>query len=424
MPLAIDTSRQFRSINELGNLVKVISLAPPSESEPDWLEWKREADLSDRRWHALIAKCIVGFANRDPVVAKQWAGGCSYMVIGAEPGNASGVAPVDNAILHAGISRFVRQTVRWNPQYIEYEGNQVLVITVEPPEFGDQIVAMLTSYQSHERGFSVCREGDVFIRRQGKTDHAVQEDFDMLVRRFAGGAERARGINVRALGTATAVPVECNSDVIAALVKRQERELLAPLERGSTYGFALSALLTFENRSPDEYRHQVELYLARLTSSFPSIAHASALKDRDPNLQLSVVNDTEHNFAGVRVEVRIEGDVSAYGSAEGSHPKMPKPPSKWGSEPKIFMPTPMVMPGLEIRRPRIDNSGPTSIKFPDVDLRPGQRVVLDPIHLVCDSELAGATLTANWTATSSSASGIARGEFLIKVSTEIFALKA
>ena len=85
MPLTLDTSRQFRSINELADLVQAISSAPSSESEPAWLEWKREADLNDRRWHALISKCIVGFANRDPIVAKQWAGGCAYMVIVLAP---------------------------------------------------------------------------------------------------------------------------------------------------------------------------------------------------------------------------------------------------------------------------------------------------------------------------------------------------
>ena len=47
---------------------------------------------------------------------------------------------------------------------------------------------------------------------------------------------------------------------------------------------------------------------------------------------------------------------------------------------------------------------------------------LDPIHLFCDVKLAGAMLTAKWTATSSSASGVARGEFPVKVSSKIFSL--
>ena len=422
MPLALDTSRQFRSIGELANLVQAISLAPSSESEPDWLEWKREGDLNNRRWHALISKCIAGFANRDPIVAKRWADGCSYLVIGAEPGNVGGVTPIDNANLHAGISRFVRQSVRWSPQYIQHEGNQVLVITVEAPEYGDQIVAMLTSYQSNDRGSSVCREGDVFIRRHGRTDLAGQQDYDMLVRRFTASGERASGVGVQVLNDVTAVPVDCDSQVITAWCQRKERALLDSLGQGTQDGRRSPLLLNFENRSPDEYKDQVSSYLAEMASVFPSIARAKALVDRDPGMQLVAVNQTEHNFTGVRVEVTIEGDVWGYRSAEDAQPQMPTPPRVWCSGPWINMPSIQSLPSLDFWGPHIDNSGSTSIEFPDVDIRPGGRVDLDPIHLVCDVKLAGTLLTAKWTATSSSASGIARGEFPVKVSSEICSL--
>ena len=425
MPLTLDTSRQFRSINELADLIQAIALAPLSESEPDWLEWKREAGLNDRRWHALIAKYIVGFANRDPVVAKQWAGGCSYLVIGAEPGNVRGVTPIDNAKLHAGISRFVRQTVRWSPHYIQHDGKQVLVITVESPEYGDALVAMLTSYQSNERGASVCREGDVFIRRHGSTNLAEQEDYDMLLRRFAGGVERVSGISVEVLDTLTAVPFACGPHDVATWRQRRESELLAPLTQNARNVFGSALYANLDSRSPDEYRHQVASYLDQMVSLLPSIARADALKDRAPSMQLVVVNETEHNFAGTRVEVAIEGDVWAYRSAEDAQPEAPSPPRKWGLASALDLLNSTTMPRIptyDIWGPHIDNSSSTRIKFSDVALRPGGRESLDPIHLVCDAELAGTTLTAKWTATSSSTSGIARGEFLIKVSPEIFSL--
>ena len=422
MPLTLDTSRQFRSIQELAVLVEAISLAPLTESEPHWLEWKSQADLNDRRWHALIAKCIAGFANRDPIVAKRWAGGCSYMVIGAEPGNVSGVTPIDNANLHAGISRFVRTTVRWSPQYIQHEGKQVLVISVEPPEHGDQIVAMLKSYQSNERGASVCREGDVFLRRHGTTDLARQEDYDMLVLRFAASAELASGISVQILDDVTAVPVACGSHDITTWCQHQEHVLLAPLERGTHVGIGSSFLWSLENRSADEYRRQVASYLTQMTPLLPIMARARALMNRAPSMQLVVINETEYNFEGARVEVAIEGDVWAYQSSEDAQPKMPTPPRKWGSGLDLFIPTIPTMPTTNPFGPHIDNSGSSSIEFDDVDLRPYGQVKLDPIYLVCDGNLAGATLTANWTATSSSARGVAHGEFPIKVSSEIASL--
>ena len=423
MALNLDTSKQFRSVGELADLVRAISLAPKSESEPDWLEWKREADLNERSWQVKIAKCLAGFSNREPIEAKKWAGGCSYLVLGVEPGKVSGVAPVDNAILQAGISRFLGQSVRWSPQYIQHKGHQVLVLVVEPPEHGDQIVAMLTSYQSNKRGESICRKGDVFIRRHGSTDLAGQNDYDMLVRRFAGGAERATDISVQLLKTVTAVAVECRSEEIEAVRCGLERNLLAPLRSASQETSPLSLLASMENRSPDDYRREVASFVTELVPLLPSLAQAMALENRAAGMQLILENGSEHNFADVRVQVVIEGNMWAYRSAEDAQPRLPNAPRKWGSRTVISMPTSPIIRTPNLYGPHIDNSGSSRIEFNDVDLRPSAREELCPIYLVCDAKLEGTTLTANWTATSSSASGVVRGEFPIEVSSRVISLQ-
>ena len=423
MALELDTSRSLRSLDELTGLIGAISKAPTTESEPDWLEWKREADLSDRRWHAIIAKCIAGFANRDPGVANRNAGGCGYLVIGAEPGNVVGVSPVDNAQLHAGISRFVGTAVRWSPQYLDTDGAQVLIITVESPEGGDAIVAMRTSYESHERGSSVCREGDVFVRRHGSTDRATQEDFDMLARRFATGADQATGFRIEAVNPVTAVPVASGPNEVAAWRQRTEQALLAPLEGGAQLTVALELVASPEQRTADEYRGEVESYLDEAGALLPRDARADALMERSPGMQLVLINDTEHNFSKVRVEVGVDANVHAYTSAFDARPQMPSPPRRWGTPRWIALPDllptgPVILPGGS-SGPYIDNSGSTWIEFDDVDLRPSGQVRLRPIHLVADAALAGMTVTAEWVATSSSANGVARGEFSIVISSEI-----
>ena len=428
MALELDTSRPFRSLDELTALVRAISIAPANESEPDWLEWKREADLSDRRWQAVIAKCIAGFANRDPAVAKRQADGCAYLVIGVEPGNLGGVSPVDNAKLHAALSRFLRTEVRWSPQYIGFEGQQVLVITVEPPEYGDPIISMLTSYEPRERGASVCRKGDVFIRRHGSTDRATQGDYDMRARRSSTGAEQATGFKVEAIAPVTAVPVACGPGEVAAWRLRNEQALLAPLEQRAQRTIA-SLLASSEERTADEYRREVASYLEEAVPLLPREAHADALADRSPSMQLVVSNETERNFSAVRVEVAVDADVQAYESDFDARPPMPRPPRAWGTPRWMgalgslgvlpYEPiNPLIIPGGR-SGPYIDNSGSTSIAFDDVDLRPGGQVRLDPLHLVADAALAGKTVTAEWVATSSSASGVARGEFSIVISSEI-----
>ena len=140
-------------------------------------------------------------------------------------------------------------------------------------------------------------------------------------------------------------------------------------------------------------------------------------------MQLMLVNDTEHNFSAVRVEVAINGDVWAYLGEEDAEPRLPARPRAWGtstlSDMIPYVPS-ISMPSLaEPSGPYIDNSGSARIVFEDVDLRPSGRVRLDPIHLVCEAALAGTTLTAKWAATSESVSGVARGEFPITISSEI-----
>ena len=423
MPLTIDLSRQFRTNKELTDLVRVIASAPESESEPDWLEWKSAADLSDSSWHMQLAKYIAGFANRDPIVAKRSAGGCSYLVIGVEPGTVHGITPIDNAILHDGISRYLRETVRWNPQYIECAGNTILVVTVEPPEHGDGIVAMLRGFQPHNRGGASCREGDVFVRRHGKTELAKQEDYDMLARRSALAAERADGIGVQVLTTVAAVPVAWDSKAIATWCQRQQGVFLMPLTLGGTTSRRFSQLINLESRSPDEYRRQVAEYLAKMTPLLPEVSRAEAITNVAPSMQLVLINKTEHNFAGVRIEVTIEGNVWGYRNAEDAKPDAPEPPRKWGAQSTLFVPNlSLRMPTVGPLGPYIDNSSSTRIMFDDIDLRPNEQVELDPIYLVCDVSHSGATLTARWNATTSSASGVVSGEFPIHVSSDVFSL--
>ena len=417
MALELDTSRSFRSLDELTALVRAISRAPATESEPDWLEWKREADLSDRRWQAVIAKCIAGFANRDPAVAKRQADGCAYLVIGVEPGNLGGVSPVDNAMLHSGISRFLGPTVRWSPQYIEHVGKRVLLITVESPAYGDRIVAMLVAYEPQERGTSVCRKGDVFVRRHGSTDRATQEDYNMLARRFATGAEQATGFRIEVMAPVTAVPVTCGPDEVLAWRQEEEQQLLAQFEEDSLHSARSLLSAAGGYRSRDDYRRKVAAYLEDAVPHLSSEAHARAIADRPASMQLVLINDTERNFSAVRAELTIDADVWAYESDATAREVMPERPRTrriislaYGYPDQL----PTEPPG-----PRIENSRPTWIAFDDVDLRPGGQVRLDPLHLVADATLAGAAVTAKWAATASNASGVARGEFPIIISRGI-----
>lgn len=335
MALDLDTSRQLRSLSELADLVEAIATAPSTESEPDWVEWKSEADLTDRKWQARIAKLIAGFANRNPAVAKLQAGGCGYLVIGVEPGTVAGITPVDNAILHDGVSRYIGTAPRWSPRYVAHTGQQVLVITIEPPEFGDRITSILREY-TDQTGTSECRAGDVPVRRSGKTVHASQADYDMLTERFAASqAQASSGLTVEAIETVVAIPVAWGTNETEMWLRQQRTTLLTPLQRrmdDSLDPLVSRALLgVSDGRRPEQYVEEVESYLADAAALLPDMARAVALKNRTPGMRLAVVNQTEHNFAAVEVEVSLDGDLWAFQDEDDARPEMPDVPRQGGS---------------------------------------------------------------------------------------------
>ncbi len=72
------------------------------------------------------------------------------------------------------------------------------------------------------------------------------------------------------------------------------------------------ATLSLERRSRDEYLEQVDAYLESAVASCEAEAAARAVASKLGRVQFAVANRTEHNFAGVAVEVRIGGRVAAF----------------------------------------------------------------------------------------------------------------
>ena len=338
---------------------------------------------------------------------------------------------MDNADLLSCVSRYIRNTVRWSPQYLAHNGKQILVVTVEPPEFGDSIVAMLKEY-TDQTGATECRKGDVFVRRSGKTELATQDDYDMLAERFAASETQASdGITVEEIEPVTVVAVRCTPDEQRTWREGEERALLGPTEERTpqqTSRTLTGVFTTIEKRSVQEYRDQVASYLEEAVPLLPDHARAKAIEGIPESMQLVLVNETEHNFAEVRVEVVISGNVWAYSSEGDARPRMPTRPRVWGltglfdtlrESSDIFRYPVVTGPMGGPYGPYIENSHSAQIVFDKVHLRPGTTIDLDPIYLVGDASLAGKALVAEWTATSTSVSGIARGEIPITVSAEV-----
>lgn len=182
MAVQVDTSRAQRRPDELSALVGAVVQALETD-ELDWIEWKSALDLTTKSVQGTLARHILGMANRQPDAAAAHMQGCGYIVVGAEPGSASGITPVDPAQLSQGILAYAGSDgPAWSPQYLEAASGQVLVLVVEPPQPGHRTFTLRREFSS---GSTTYRAGTVFVRQHGKTEIAGPDDIRALEDRYA-----------------------------------------------------------------------------------------------------------------------------------------------------------------------------------------------------------------------------------------------
>jgi outer membrane protein assembly factor BamB len=176
MSLKIDTSRAPHMYRGLHDLLRAVGQAA-AEDETEWIEWKSSLDLGEKSTRATLARHIIGMANRRVEEAMRFAGGFGYVLVGIEPGNRCGVAPVDFANLRPGIEQYLGpHGPRWTASYDTEDGPPVLIVIVDPPRDADPIYAL-------QREFGKYRAGDIFVRKLGSTEKADPGDLDYLARR-------------------------------------------------------------------------------------------------------------------------------------------------------------------------------------------------------------------------------------------------
>jgi hypothetical protein len=223
MPLHIDTAAAIRRPTDQAALVQAV-LAADRTDETHWLEWKSRLDLTAVEGRFTVAKAILGLANRHPDHAARAMLGCGYLVVGVEPANLVGLPPVDAADLDAQLRRFLGQEgPQWSPTWIPVDGTHVLLITVEPPRWGDPIHLL-------HRDYGHFHAGTVFVRRGTSTLPAGSGEMVYLQDRVRRRADQFR-VELTLPGPAWVQPVDLRMDELEAWLTAGRRRLLAPLEQ-------------------------------------------------------------------------------------------------------------------------------------------------------------------------------------------------
>lgn len=287
MAIELDTSQPLRRPADLRQLVDAIAIAGPAD-EAHWVEWKSSLRLDALDGWFSISKQILGFANRHPDRAARFAGGLGYVVVGAEPGTVSGITPVDVAQLDDWLRVYLgNDGPAWSPTYVTVNDVEVLVVVVEPPRWGDRIFLLRKTYQP-PKGGGGADKGTVFIRREAKTERANDVEHDMLQDRLLRG-QRQPGLELTLGwkdGPVALTPIAATAELRRAwLDKRQEvllRSLTEPVKQpqaSTDKRLAVSPSRPLseafinatrrEDRTPDQYRQEVEEHLEEASRELP-----------------------------------------------------------------------------------------------------------------------------------------------------------
>lgn len=441
--MALHLDGPARRSTELRALIRAV-LDAGEHDETDWIEWKSSLDLTVRAGQATVARHVLGMANRDPERARRSAGGCGYVLVGVEPGRLHGMATLDPADLEPGLVRYLGEDGPvWTPLWVEVDDVHVLVVVVDPPAPGDPIHTL-------RRDIDRYRDGDIFVRRQGRTERASSAEVRMLQARAAPPA-RDRALQVEVTPPLTPVRgLVADEEAVDAFCTSQERRLLtvmqtepdteppgragtvidvasAGLAGGAIHNAMFGRRWKAEDRTEDEYRDQVTEYLEKLRERVVDAAVDELMSAEVAIVELRLVNPTDMPFTNIRLEVYFPGDGFLC-ERFASDVVLPRPPRPWGGRWVNPMAGIGAMPPSLSRvmasdflphaggpSVDIDNSASARLTFSEVDLAPRDTVTLAPFHFVAGAELAGERVVGSWTARSTAADGVCSGEVVVEV---------
>ncbi len=453
MPLGIATDRAFRSTAELRTLVGAVRDAPRSEMERHWIEWKAAEKLTAKSCLVDIAHHVIGFANRQVETAAEVAEGCAYLLVGVEPGCIASVDVIDIAKLEQGLLPYLgNDGPRWSTDYPEVDGNTVLVVSIEAPRWGDSIHTLRQSFLPEDKRAKSYVAGTVYIRKNGRTEHPPdQASWEILQQRLIRrNVQFDLDVLWSPVSAAAIVALDASPDTLHTWLEKERCRLLAPLEADEKWRatnqqaqFALGKLgirlpdipnMTAhlrigDRRSLEEYRDEVNKYLAHAEAKVAVQARARAVEQVAPILEVMVTNGTERNFQDVKVEIAFMGQVTGYVDEREvwRDVDFPAAPKLYGTQ-TLFIPMDDYVgprkPSPPYKGWANNTPGGCRIHFLPINLRPRDSVRLPSFRLLAHPGAAGTTLTGIWHATSTSADGVRQGQLSVSVDPTVVSADA
>jgi len=463
MPIELDTRAAIRH-PDLGRVIQAVVDAD-AHDEADWIEWKSDLDLSTKKGCFSIARTILGMANRMPVAASLVFEGLGYIVVGAEPGNLLGVVSVDPADLDQILEPWLGgvEGPRYMPTYVLIEGKKVLIVVVEAPKNGDPIYTL-------RKEFEGGRDGDVFVRKSGRTERANSADLKALMERAAAVSAATPDLEVSLVGDVplswfdlttidsivaawvgnrrramesaaraeerrrhpetTPAPKHQNFDTTASIMAdyARQQEQFARMIRDATRTASIAGLADEpDKRTLDEYLAEVGTWGERATDAGPAVLIDRYLRARHGLVAVRVHNPSGRYLPKVMVEVHFECDRVSSPEREYPAERLPAEPRPYGeptpsalaqslsSSPRIY---PSVIPSLghtPMPQRSWTEKGSVKIVFNVGDLRQEGTDTSDKHFLFLPERPPDGTLHGTWKATVPEVHGVIRGALEVPV---------
>ncbi|MGW1093204.1 hypothetical protein ACWD4L_45280 [Streptomyces sp. NPDC002596] len=388
MTLNFEADQPVVGLKRQQALIKAV-LGASSADETRWLEWKSHLDVSKAAGAFAVSKAILGFANRMPDVAAQWAEGHAYLLVGVEEEALQGVTTYDIEKVDAWLGRYLGGFDRYQFTYVPFDTGEgtrhVMLVDVFPPRWGDAIHTLRKEYEKYY-------PGAIFHRYAGKTQFAGPAEIDALTERARRAGQRI-DVNIDAVGATIAVLKDFDG-VRERLLDLLGEELRGQLDLPPAQPTRYSSLVNLraDRRSSQEFLVEVDQYLRDVKAAMEQALAHELCKVGAP-LRLKVTNPGETFLAQVEVVLSLPDTVEALLVDGDQEVDWPTRPATFGALRPMpisgllpYIPRHAYVPA-SVRYPEIGSEeGGTVIRYPAVDLRPNETVLLDPVALFSTRE--------------------------------------
>lgn len=198
----------------------------------------------------VLAKFLLGAANRRPQEAARHFHGYAVLVIGALKGGAAGVQRgIEPHELEDSLQAYL------GPQFPAFElgrigvdaANEVLFVIAQPPRDGQTIFPCHKGFQGGNPRDSLV-DGAIYVRGTSNTRPARSGEVLALVERARGGGRPPIDLKVEVFGPVSRV--DCVDEVLERLYEYEEEQFSKPQQLVEGRGSALLAASVFGRTKP------------------------------------------------------------------------------------------------------------------------------------------------------------------------------